>query len=86
MDRKTAAPMVHPIWRKNVLDEVATPRSAWGSAFCMDSVIVCRYRLAPAPSRNITTLGVEQRRARRQPAEHQHAGQQQAAPVTGRIL
>jgi len=49
-----AAPAVPPTWRKKVLEDVATPRSAWGSAFCMDKVIVSMYRHRSAPSRNIT--------------------------------
>ena len=54
MDRKTAAPIVPPIDRKNVTDEVATPISRGDAAFCAAVTIGCIEPPRPSP---INTIG-----------------------------
>jgi hypothetical protein len=51
--RKTATPMVPPICRKKVVEDVATPMSREETALCMAGMIVRRFRSSPAPTRNI---------------------------------
>ena len=45
---KTAIPIVAPIWRKNCTDDVPTPSSRCGSAFC--TIIECMGMAAPTPT------------------------------------
>ena len=49
IDRKTAVPIVAPIWRKNVTEDVATPMSCGGIAFWTASVIGCITLPRPKP-------------------------------------
>ena len=42
-------PSVPPIWRKNVADEVATPMSCGGTAFCTASTSGCMLKPSPMP-------------------------------------
>ena len=50
IDRNTAVPSVPPIWRKNVADEVATPMSCGGTAFCTASTSGCMLKPSPRPN------------------------------------
>ena len=50
-DSKIAVPSVPPICRKNVTEEVVTPMSRAGIAFCTASTRVCMHRPRPRPSR-----------------------------------
>ncbi len=47
------APMVPPIWRKNVEDPVATPISGGGTAHCRISSSGCMQFPSPRPRMNI---------------------------------
>ena len=47
MDRKTATPIVPPIWRKNVAEVVATPMSRGGTADCRISSSGCMQLPSP---------------------------------------
>ena len=49
-DRKTAVPSVPPICRKNVADDVATPMSCGGTAFCTASTSGCMTMPRPRPN------------------------------------
>jgi len=53
MDRNTAVPSVPPICRKKVADEVATPMSRAGTAFCTAMTSVCMQPPSPSPKMNI---------------------------------
>ena len=48
-DRNTAVPMVPPVARKNVADEVATPMSRAVTLFCTAIIMVCMFRPTPGP-------------------------------------
>ena len=50
-DRKTAVPSVPPICRKNSDDDVATPMSRTGTAFCTASTSGCIVKPSPSPNR-----------------------------------
>jgi hypothetical protein len=52
---KTATPMAPPREEKNVAPEVATPRSAWGTAFWVASTRTCITMPMPAPVMNMNT-------------------------------
>ncbi|GAB7005336.1 hypothetical protein JCM18899A_28090 [Nocardioides sp. AN3] len=52
---KTATPIAPPRERKKVAPEVATPRSAWGTAFWVASTRTCITIPMPAPVMNMKT-------------------------------
>ena len=54
-DRKAAVPIVPPIWRKKVTDEVATPISRGETAFC--TARMTGWKLKPSPSPIMTMNG-----------------------------
>src|SRR5665648_419961 len=49
IDRNTAVPSVPPIWRKNSDDDVATPMSRGGTAFCTASTSGWKQKPRPMP-------------------------------------
>ena len=49
-DRNTAVPSVPPICRKKSDDEVATPMSRTGTAFCTASTSGCIVSPSPSPN------------------------------------
>ncbi len=55
-DRNAATPMVPPIWRKNVADDVETPMSCGGSEFWMARVSGCIRLPSPKPNPNIASM------------------------------
>ena len=56
MASDTAAPSVPPSERKNVTDDVATPMSAGGRAFCTAMTRVCIDRPRPMPIRTMYVI------------------------------
>ena len=58
IDRKAAAPIVPPIWRKKVTDEVATPISRGETAFCTARMTGWKLKPSPRPSSTMNGTSV----------------------------
>ncbi len=69
MDRNTAVPSVPPIWRKNVVDAVATPMSRGGIAFCTARVSGCMLPPRPQPTTSMISCGLPVRRVDPDPGQ-----------------
>ena len=87
IDRKTAAPSVPPIDRKNVTDEVDTPISRGEAAFCTARIIGCMLPPRPRPISTMTSIvchsGVSAptREKQHQRDQHQRAADDREDPV-----
>ena len=59
IDRNAAVPIVPPIWRKKVTDEVATPISRGETAFCTARMTGWKLKPRPRPSSTMNGTSVQ---------------------------
>ena len=79
-------PMVPPVARKNVADEVATPMSRAATEFCTAIIIVCMFRPRPTPSMNRMSARFQYAVSTVTVSSSNDAPAIRAVPITGKIL
>jgi len=87
IDRKAATPMVPPIWRKNVTDDVATPISCGRTAFC--TARMTGWKLNPRPRPSSTMNGTRAHTEVSAPTVNDiatRATTMKTTPTSGKIL